>query len=259
MLVTHLKKVAEIDNQIVAMHHKLADLYQRRMVLIDGDDGLSTGSLTSGTAAIINSSTIEMSKVEQAYRQLASAWERYGIVIPAWSKLRQKLEKGEKIKAALIKNYPEIATGLSFIAIPPTAQLKLPVAESLRKLQLNADYADFISRGVTIPGPQKNWRLLLAHTAPDSLHVGSAKKAHETKVYMAAGYDLRALGVREYAAMSLQLNGAVDTRTSTILLKNHRSKTPVPYARFRFGHYRFELEDDDNVLDDDGFRPSIEL
>lgn len=259
MLVSHLKKVTEIDNRIVAMHRELAELYNQRHMLIDGQDGLTTASQSSYKTSFTSASTASLSSSEQLYRQVAAAWERYGIMVPAFSKLKARLQKAERIRTSIHESYPEIAEHLRIVAVPPSSIMTLPAADSLRKLQPNNELPDFMSPGIKVPKLPEAWELQLVYCAPNSLYIGSAKKARESKVYMIAGYDMRALGVREYTALTLQVNYLIDDTTSTILLKNHRRNMPVPYASYRHGRYRFELEDDDNVLDDDGFRPAIEL
>lgn len=255
MLLSNFKRVEEIDDKIVQIHRELAELYAQRYMLIDGKDGLSTSR--SSEDKTTNSSTYD--PIEEEYRLIASAWEHYNIIIPDLKFIKSKIVKASKIRRDLNKNYPEIAIGMRIIAVPPSNVCPIPASLQLRSLQGVSLADDYISDGVARPRDQKSWEYCLVYDSPESVIIGTAKKLNELKGYMIAGYDMRGLGIREYTALTLQSPHIVDKESSTVLLKSKGTKGAVPYASFRQGRYRFEMEDENNVLENDGFRPAIKL
>lgn len=255
MLLSNFKKVEEIDGRIVRIHRELAELYEQRYFLIDGGHGLSTATHNDKSVSI----SLTTDSSEQEYRKVASAWERYNLILPGFGKVKAKFSQAKKIRSNLEKNYPEIVKSMIVLAVPPSKLLRLPVDTELRDLQGLNIMPDFISSTVSANKAQAAWEFLLVFNADESLPVGTAKKLRSLKGYMIAGYDTSGLGVREYSALTLQTNRILDTNTSTLLLRSNLGKNSVAYACFRQGRYRIEAEDEDNVLEDDGFRPAIKL
>lgn len=248
MLLTDLNKVQELDSRIGDMHRQLAELYQKRSTLMGGQpDNPARETLTTTPLH------------EQWYHNVAQDWERYAVGLPAYSRLKNKFAKAEKILGIIHQTHPEIAPHMEVIAVPPPRILKFPSNFELRAAQKLADLPDYHHPDVKPPKPEKNWRILLVYTAETSLYGGSAQKILDDKAYLLAGYDTRALGPREYTALTLQKNRLFDQNSWTVLLKAAPRKGLIAYVGYRHGRYRYDLEELDNVLDDDGFRPAIRM
>lgn len=251
MLLTHLNKVAEIDRRIAGMHRDLADLYQERLKLMGQEY-----SVPDDTADISEKSDIHKD-AERWYHLVVQAWEAYGLQLPAYSGVESKFMKAYKILGHLESAYPEIAAQMEIVAIPPSRLMSFPDS-TLRCLQAATDLPDFVNISVSSK-KDTSWRFLLVYGGQDSLYGGSAKRIIKEKRYVMAGYDMRALGPREYMAMTLQKDELLDSVTWTVFMKSYKGKAEVSYAGYRQGRYRFDVEDADNILEDDGFRPAIEL
>lgn len=249
MLLKDLKQVNDIDSKISDMHRRLAELYHEKSLLVSDYSPEILPDFNDNTSYIS----------EQNYRKVAKAWEQHGITIPPYSNLKNKFAKGNKTLKFLSNTHPDIASNMEIIVVPPSKYMKFPAAKEQRKPQRLVELQDYVNSGVTLPKSQRNWEVLLAYTGQSSIYAGSAKKVLETKSYMLAGYDTRALGLREYLAITYQKRELIDTETWTVLLKEPSTDVSVPYAGYRHGRYRFDMEENDNVLDDDGFRPAIKL
>jgi len=253
MLLTHLREVTEIDGKIDVIHRELAALYRTRSLLM----GSTRGSSVSMQAP--NTTVSPPQKSEQLYRRLAGVWERYNLDIPPYAQIKAKFIKANEILAAITASYPEIAGNFEVVAVPPSKMMAFPIATGLRARQRLCALPDFANNTVGTPAVQPGWQFILAYSANSSLYAGSPKKILEFKTYMLAGYDMRAMGLREYAALTLQKDSLIDEESWTVLLKGRTKNSLIPYVGSRQGRYRFDLEEADNILDDDGFRPAIKL
>lgn len=259
MYLKDLTKVTEIDQRIAAKHREIAELYQEKLVLMNAPDGSMTtysGLSTEGLTA--TATDTHMSLAEQWYHQAVSAWEKHGVKIPSYSTLRAKFTRAEKKLKLIAESCPEISSEMIAIVVPPVKVMPFP-ANELRNNQGLTSYEDYVHHAIASPIKQRNWRVLLTYAAPDSIFIGSPKQMLKDKSYILAGFDMRDLGLREYSALSLQADYLLDEVSWTALLKDYKKNRPITYVGYMQGRYRFEIEDADNILDDDGFRPTIEV
>lgn len=81
------------------------------------------------------------------------------------------------------------------------------------------------------------------------------------RAYTIADHDARALGVREYAALSLQLGAAprLDPNTWTVLLKGADISSGIACATCTGGRFRFDIDESHGALGKNYFRPAVEV
>ncbi len=259
MLLNELKKIVEIDTRISDMHRELADLYVERSNIVDAGETVSANNWDKQVAAKPKQGDEREQWAREQYSKLKSAWQCYGISLPAYKQLRAKLAKAYGIRAELAAALPELQDALQVIAVPPSKLLEFPVSAELRYRQGFSDGQDYINQDLPRPALTRNWRVLVAYAGDIGLSFGLPKDIIATKSYLIGGHDTRALGPSEYAAMSLQYDQPVDDGTWTLLLKEYKKGDFVPSAAFVDGRFRFDLDEADGGLDIDLYRPAVEI
>jgi hypothetical protein len=250
MLLNQFQEVSRIDAQISKIHKELTELYTRRH------------SITDASAP---SFTVEpMSKADQLrdrYTMLAACWERYGCKVPSFRYLKPSLVRAEQILAEMRAANP-LLTALCVLLVPPSSELPLPVPQAMRKQQttLSPDYMsdELLPRAQT----DSKWRVLVADAGSCGQKCTSIEEMLLARTYNIADYDARALGVREYAALSLQLGTMpqLDTNDSwTVLLKDIDALPNVACATCMGGRFRFDIDESHGTLGKNYFRPAVEV
>ncbi len=247
MLLREFQEVTELDGQIINLQNALVDLYRKRAAFV--------GEETAKPAAKASKKT---DWTTEQYDYLAQAWAVYGIKAPAFSSLKTKLAKAEKLITELSLADPRLTGYLTVVLVPPTTMVTPQKLSTMRGQQRFIKQDDFASSDITKPASASTWNVLLAYTAPNGLELGTAQEILKNKSYKIAGHDMRGLGVREYLAMTLQLQKPVDTNGWTILLKG-AGKGMVPSASFMNGQYRFDVDDVSGLAEQDRFRPGLTI
>lgn len=261
VLLTELKKVIEIDGRISSLHQELSSLYEQRARFIQSPD---TSAFNNHVGDKSEGTTTRHSKenwATQQYDMLAEAWGNYGIVIAPRSNLKKRLTRAREMITSLETINHELAGKLGVLLIPPAKLIGTPSATEHRKQQPHIKVSDCVNTDLSLkPGSKKDWRLVVAYMSDDSLEWGSAKDILVEKKYLVGGYDMRAIGVYEHFALSLQLNRPLDANKWVSLLKDCKpSSRLVPSVAFANGQYRYELDDAEGVFSDERFRPAIEV
>ncbi len=269
MLLNELQKIVEIDTRISDMHRELADLYVERSNIVDSGQTVSATNWATKEAPNDkqgNPATLKpkpLSEREQWARHqhhtLATAWQCYGITLPPFKRLKAKLLKAEEVMADLVVAMPALDGAMAVVAVPPGKLLDFPVSGKLRNLQGFSDGQDYVNQDLPQPAAKRDWRILVTYAAQDGLAFGLPKNILDTRHYLVGGYDTRALGAAEYAALSLQYDQPIDDGTWTLLLKNYKEGEFVPSAAFVDGRFRFDLDEADGGLDIDLYRPAVEI
>lgn len=193
------------------------------------------------------------------YDLLTTAWSKYGIEIPAQTELQEKLFKARTTIRELIEAMPELEFKLGVLLVPPTKLTGWPIKQSLCKTQGIRDTNDFVNPNLPKPETDKNWRLLVTDTSESGVHLSSPNKIFIDRAYEIGQYDTRALGLTEYAALSLQAGEPIDKTTNTWLLKGFIGGRGAPGAAFLDGGFNFDLSNADIVYDNFRFRPAVEV
>lgn len=258
MLLTQLKDILDIDTRISDMHRELANLYAIRSSMVEPEYGTSQNQ-TKELDGIEKVSPDISTWCRQQYGALVDSWNTYDIKIPSYKHLQNRLKQARSVIEELSKTKPEIKDNLSIILVPPTKLIGLPLSIQIRKGSRSNRPVDYINPDLAMPAISKKWQLLVAYTAVSGLYLGSPETILTSKNYMIAGHDTRALGLLEYAAMSLQLADTIDNKSWTILLKGTPRGGQLPCATYQDGRLRFDVGDIDSVFGDDRFRPAVAL
>jgi hypothetical protein len=247
MMLRDFQEVTELDGQIINLQNELVNLYRKRAAVVsDGTPVLATRTAANWT--------------KQQYDQLAIAWAKYGVKIPSFSSLKTQLNKARHVITKLETAQSELAGDLAIILVPKDGIVNSKSAQTFRAQQKFVEHADFISDDVTMQPESKHWRVVVAYSAPEGLLLGNAEDILKAKAYKVAGYDTRALGISEYVAMTLQLDRPFDSMGWNLLLKGTKpEQTSVTSATFIHNQYRFDTDDASGLLDQESFRPAVEI
>lgn len=263
MQYTQLKQVVEIENQITNLHKELSNLYIKR-ALFTGNTKLGQFS-TQGHAKIrktLDTSQFHDPWLSQTYNYLASAWLVYGLVIPPFVTIEKKLLKARKVIETIIESDQNIGQQMGVLLVPPSALMSFPVDEIMRQEQSHVLLNDYIDPELLSAGKksQNKWQVMVVYTNQTGLDYGSAAIILKHGKHVFAGYDMRELGLRQYVALTLQLNQVMDQNIWTVLIGDTPiSGRLVPSATFLKGQYRFELDEYSSNLGEERFRPAMEI
>lgn len=256
MQYTQLKQLVDIDNQITNLHKELSNLYAIRSNFHDltlFEDGVN--SIESAAASVDP-------WVIHTYAMLSNAWSVHKIDIPSLTILAKKLAKAQKIIQAVNQDDSKVGKHLGILLVPPDNIMQLPFNRRRINTQTHIALDDYIDPEVAVNtfAKKNSWQLLVAHTSATGLQWGSAVEILKHNKYNICGYDANAMGLRQYVALSLQLNKALDVGVWNMLLHNQLPETKqVLSVTFLNGQYRFELDEPNSILGDERFRPAIEI
>jgi hypothetical protein len=249
MQARHLQKIYDIDERIKDMHCELTELYAERAGILD----------PAYNSSIPNFAKPAAGWALQKYNSLRTAWDIYGISIPAYNSLQPKLLNAHKIILEMTAYMPELSNKLDILVVPPGNTLPFPAPAELRGLQEFSLGQDYVDPDFRIPAGNRKWRILVVYDENVALPMGIPTDILATKSYVIGGYDSRALGPMEYSALTLQCKYPIDDGAWTLLLKNHKPNESVLSATFADGRYRFDSDDAGTGLDIDYFRPAVEV
>ena len=262
MLLTDFRQVAELDDQIGALHRELARLYELRVSYFENRQAFNAGIRNNpGTAYKLTNqpaATSPDTTEQKVYAELATSWGAYGITIPYFSVLSKQLSKALAVMNDLSETHPDLLGKLAIILVPPTKQLIGQQGQALRAHQTFAFNNDYFGNNIILKPNRRSWRVLVAYVAPQALQWGPTQKILDQQLYKLGAYDTRDLGIIEYLALTLQQDAAIDKASWTLLLKDI-SEQLVPSVSFISGQYRFELDDIKGLSDNEGFRPAVEI
>lgn len=247
MLLTQFKEVSKIDSRIQKIHQELAELYERRSMLTQGEKLHVTAGNNRATA------------VEKEYAHLVNVWHRYGIKPPTLKYLKPSLVRALAIVQDMTVAKPELKGQLSLVLVPPTKELQQALA-SRTSVQRFVQALDSIDPELPHPSVRLKWRLLVMYSGKEGLTWASARTILADELYKIGDHDARALGQQEYAALTLHRTEPIDEESWSMLLRDVNQDAEVlPCATFEHGHYRFDHDDLDNIFGDTRFRPAVEV
>lgn len=251
MLLTQFQEVSRIDARITKIHKELIELYKQRDAIAEGKAPYRTITATKPTV---------VDELRTLYDKLAAAWLRYDCTIPTYKYLKPKLARAQRIITELQASNPMLRS-LQVVLVPPSSALPFPTEAAFRERQtaIEPDYASpELAAAVT---PDTKWHVLVVDADVRGIDLGAASDIIAAKTYLIAGHDTRALGPREYAALTLQLGAEpmLDMDSWTMFLKDVCDGTLHPSATFAGGRFRFELDELDGALGDNRFRPAVEV
>lgn len=262
MLYKELQQVVSLDGQISSLHKELSLLYLKRAVFVDVVNPVKSSSDTLLKAKKSSHQEHSSLWIEHAYAYLHAAWRVHDITIPTFDQLNKKLLRAYSIIQLIHISHPELSNHLNVLLVPPSNILGFPSKIVNRHNQPHITLQDFVNQelGSSI-AYKKTWQLLVAHCGLTGEDYGSATHMLKNKNYLINGYDMRDLGPRQYAALSLQLNYPIDSNVWTTLLQDTRTLNSkmAPSVTFLNGQYRFELDELVGDLGENRFRPALEI
>lgn len=261
MILKEFQKIFDIDNRIVKMHEQLSELYKTRASILNSDKTAAPAISSFEMPVEGDVSQFDSRKIwtMKEYETLQTKWQRYDIKLPPYSALEAKLRAAYNTIFTLCALLPELQGKMSLLAIPPKKSLGFPVNPKLRLLQ-NPDLGnDLLSSGLGKVREDKSWRILAVYGAPSGIYLESPKTIFERKMHLKADFDMSALGLLEYTALTLQNVELIDSTTWTVLMKDYKGDEVLPYATFKDGRYRFEMDKSYSVYGNVRFRPAVEV
>lgn len=267
MLLSDFKAVADLDTQISLLHHQLKELYDIRTDYIHNAVPKTIQKTVSDKFDIFSayptttSTTSSKTKAQLDYNQLKAAWATYDIKLPSYASLKTKLHTAHARISQLTVNYSELSDSLVLVAIPPFKLFNLEIYPELILKNKSKAYIPTFYPELGQGTRSSTWRIFIVYSAARGLSLGNAKTILEQKKYIMNGYDMRGLGILEYAAFTLQNELAIDVDVWALLLRNYKlsSGKLVPSVAYTGGRYRFELDEAIGLLDNEYFRPALEI
>ncbi len=253
MLLRDFKTVSELDGTIDTLHSQLKDLYEKRAQYTQAKP-VNAELIEAAASELVSSSE---SWVEYEYTRLAEAWARYDIKLAPMAELASRIEKSRQLIIDLGRGDESLRDAMTVIAIPPASILNTNSLSDFRSKQGITSRVDYIDPAVYRQQRTKKWRVLVVYSNLKGIDMGSAEQILTDKSYISAGHDMRALGVHEYIAFSLQHHSPIDSDSWSLLLKDY-SLGDVPSVALTGGHFRFAL-DDPKGLGNERFRPAMEI
>ncbi len=253
MLLRDFKTVSELDGTIDTLHSQLKDLYEKRAQYTQTKP-VAVELIDAAASEIVSNTE---SWVQYEYTRLAQAWARYDIKFPAMAELSSRIEKSRQLIIDLGRSDESLRDAMTVVAVPPASILNSNSLSDFRSKQGITSMADYIDPAANRQQRTKKWRLLAVYSNLKGIDMGSAEQILTDKSYMSAGHDMRALGVHEYIAFSLQHHSPIDVDSWSLLLKGY-SRGDVPSVALTGGHFRFAL-DDPKGLGNERFRPAMEI
>lgn len=261
MLLTDFKAIADIDSQISELHKQLQGLYGVRADYLDAKNPAVIQK--RGNHNIFGYSSISplQNWPNKEYNRLKFIWQSYAIEVPSYSSLKNKLQKAHQLIIKLSSSSSPLTSNLTVMLVPPAKMFNMQIYSQLLEANYPSSAPFYIDQELPAINKSSTWRIFVVYNAPTGLSLGSAKKMFDQKSYMFDKYDMRGLGVVEYAAFTLQNDFVADVNSWTLLLKNYKQKPgqQVPSAAYAGNHYRFELDDESGLFDDEHFRPAVEI
>lgn len=264
MLVKNLEELQKVDTQITSLLETLSGLYEQRAKLI-APNKLTDNSSISSQFVASKTKNEKLREVKSRYAEISIAWDRYGIKTPAFDTIKDKLINAQEIIESF-SPVKELTNKMIILAVPPTRLLSFPVSGEIRAKKEYTQYEDAVSLDLALKlKTHKGWRVLVVYGSEAGLSFEVVNNTSHPISLALSGYDCSALGVAEYAALSLQIERPIDTTSWTCLPKKTQMTAKdnqyatVAYAGLRNGRYRFDLNDMYGIFDDDRFRPAIEI
>lgn len=262
MILKQFQKVFDIDNRIVKMHEQLSELYKQRAGILNPDQDLTSDAFP--IEAVFETTSLNPFQLRKIwlvkeYELLQTKWQHYGLILPKYSELEARLNAAYNIVRTISAVLPELHGKMSLLVIPPKKYLNFPLNPKLRLLQ-NPDMGnDLLSAGLPKTKADKNWRIMVVYAGPSGIYLESPKTIFERQLHLKANFDMSALGLLEYTALTLQNIEIIDTGTWTVLMKDYGGGKLLPYATFKDGRYHFEMDTSSSLYGNVRFRPAIEV
>lgn len=190
---------------------------------------------------------------DQQFDRLTAAWGRYDIALPSENELGSRLRVAGMIAETFADARPDIGPDQwGALWVPPTAETGWPIRPTLR-------VPDHVSPLVPPPAWKGAGELLLTMTGRAGVALGSPRTILREGLHKIGGHEAVALGVRQYAALTLQVEaGSIDSDTSTLLLADNASCAPeVPIGQVRFNQVEFLTRR--NFTDINRFRYAVKI
>lgn len=228
-------EVTAIDQEIVTLHSRLTKLYDQRSALFslrNVDSGLHEEAM-------------------DCYKKISKSWAVYGIQIPKFTEISKQISKALTVREDWVRNNPDCKDSLEILLVPPNKLISPVNLNTLRLNQRLVQSVDIFDEDVVLPAGSVRWRILVAYSKSAGVDIA------QTSMIAPAG-SVSALGMQEYIALTLQLSQPIDLNTWTSFV-GKKSSGQIIFAGFRQGRYRFAVNDIHGVMDDDKFRPAVEV
>ncbi|MDQ5970141.1 MAG: hypothetical protein QG593_658 [Patescibacteria group bacterium] len=235
MKLQDLTEVTSIDQEIITLHSRLTKLYDQRNALFslrNVDTGLDEEAM-------------------DYYKKILKSWAVYGIQIPKFTEISKQISKALKVREEWVQNNPDYSDSLEILLVPPNKLIGPANLNDLRLKQRLVHNVDIFDEDVDVPAGSAKWRILVAYSKSAGVDIVQSSMMTSTS-------SASALGMQEYIALTLQLSQPIDLNTWTSFA-GKKSSGQIIFAGFRQGRYRFAVNDIHGVMDDDKFRPAVEV
>lgn len=255
MLSKELYEISQLNQRIAELREELDTLYNKRSKLIGYQR--ATGRETQPDFSV---SVTPVDKwALQEYSALQAAWEPYGLAIPTFAKLKDRLREAYNVLGDFTRQVPIVRGKLALLLVPPAKDLEFPINQAWRSKQKFIRRADYLGGNFPTVEADKNWRLLITYPGLGGLYLGDPSLVLDEDFHVMAGYNTAGMGAIEYAALTLQSSHIIDRGSATILAKQANDTHLIPSARFSQGAYRFIYAKPDATIDNYRHRPTIEI
>lgn len=254
MTLSELVEVNQVEKTIEAKQRELLQLYVTRATLMKR-------SLSYTQKQLENPTKLEL-MAQTMYEELSLKLAGLGLRAPAFRIVKRRLIRARTVMDDLESAWPDSIGSFRTILLPPSKLVPLPLDKKWRKAQYkrSKDVYDDSFRMPTFHLPaRRNWGVMVISANPKGLYRGEPQMIISEQLYEVNGHDTRALGIEEYAILSLYLEKPIDTASRTMLLKNYAPNQPVQVVHYNGTHYVFE-DDDSGMLglfSDEGYRPAV--
>lgn len=234
MLLKDLASAKQLDNAISDLHHKLAELYDKR--------------------SKIAKTTQSKQPPAPNLADLARAWSRFGVNLPKTTSFKRQFEKALRLISELEDADLTTVGSYTIIAVPPTKQLTSIIQSS--NVKTGQRYANLNAELLKAVKPAKQWRILvISNQRQDVFGLDAFTR---DKRYLLGGYDCRGLGLHELLAADLQGLSLVSEAEWTLLVTAEQAQ-PIIAAMVSNGQIRLELEDTGGYLGSNFFYRAIRI
>lgn len=247
MLYKQIKRVNELDSQIMHMHEALADLYAERKELFAQVGSENTITIAAPTeSSVVIRPKKQQTAAKQLYDDLALTWRQIGPALPSYSELKPKLEHALRLRERLAKEEPVLAEAAVVVAVPPYRVLKDLVRHNGRGISFSFEEE---SLSVRLP-KTKTWSFVIITAPQHSVPITEVDDIGDRAVFDRSGFDMRGLDTAAYMAAALQGVPLLPNGTWTLLLKGTANTTELPCVLRQDGHLSFETDDSAYLVGD---------
>lgn len=251
MLLKDYQQVSDLDQTIMAMHKQLTELYDVRSKLFTSFAGAAAQTFfnipNSDKTAYTTQSKI--TSESSLYDIQASFWKTYGIKLPAFRLLKNKLIKANELCLSLNLAVPQAE--FEVITLPPS---------SLFNHTAGASKISFSSRIDAHTTSSKSWKVFVISGSAYGVAVDNYVAVAESGGVTIGGRFMPGLTSAEYVTYASVSNNKIDTDSWSVIIRDIDKKTrTVPCVMRNTNGFSFDIDSIDVMIGENHFRPAMEV